>query len=202
MPVYPRECGGTSPFGDSGRWRVGLSPRVRRNRFRIRRFGVQKGSIPASAGEPRRAPAAHSDRRVYPRECGGTYYQWLVRPCPLGLSPRVRGNPESIRRAGILAGSIPASAGEPTGTGSRPRPRRVYPRECGGTERTYPDHSDHLGLSPRVRGNPLPPGRVAEPGRSIPASAGEPGPSVAPRRACWVYPRECGGTHTPSPRGR
>ena len=50
------------------------------------------------------------------------------------------------------------------------------------------------GLSPRVRGNQVIPHVVNQVNRSIPASAGEPEHRSNPRRACAVYPRECGGT--------
>ena len=53
----------------------------------------------------------------------------------------------------------------------------------------------HCGLSPRVRGNRLPPGRRGRCGGSIPARAGEP-PAISPSAApSAVYPRACGGTH-------
>ena len=56
-----------------------------------------------------------------------------------------------------------------------------------------------LGLSPRVRGNPLPPVAfvAADFARSIPACAGEPAPWEAPMETVsfGVYPRVCGGTY-------
>ena len=70
----------------------------------------------------------------------------------------------------------------------------VYPRVCGGTRGYgrgggFPD-----GLSPRVRGNQVPPGEV-QPGRgSIPACAGEPATAAAMPFPSTVYPRVCGGT--------
>ena len=71
-----------------------------------------------------------------------------------GLSPRVRGNQRAAPGRRAERGSIPASAGEPPRTGTRSRPGRVYPRECGGTPpRCRPSRSGS-GLSPRVRGNP------------------------------------------------
>ena len=50
----------------------------------------------------------------------------------------------------------------------------VYPRACGGTVPAFTAALRSYGLSPRVRGNPLPvPGQLESPG-SIPARAGEP----------------------------
>ena len=91
-----------------------------------------------------------------------------------GLSPRVRGNPKTMKSAQDAAGSIPACAGEP------PLGRRG-PAVSG-------------GLSPRVRGNRW--GNSASPQRtrSIPACAGEPAVCQPQRRPPRVYPRVCGGT--------
>ena len=71
---------------------------------------------------------------------------------------------------------------------------RVYPRVCGGTVR-IPDTPRYVrGLSPRVRGNPLPDGGRGRFRRSIPACAGEPVPQRNDKGAAKVYPRVCGGT--------
>ena len=51
-----------------------------------------------------------------------------------------------------------------------------------------------IGLSPRVRGNPL---RMVPRGQSlgsIPACAGEPQSFFCLTAPHWVYPRVCGGT--------
>ena len=50
------------------------------------------------------------------------------------------------------------------------------------------------GLSPRVRGNPLPPSIASATLGSIPACAGEPVFRRAGHGRCRVYPRVCGGT--------
>ena len=121
---------------------------------------------------------------------------WRSRPRspPTGLSPRVRGNQSGLGGGAGEVGSIPASAGEPGGGGACRSGPRVYPRECGGTERGPPGEVKRRGLSPRVRGNPgEPPVRVVCQ-RSIPASAGEPPRRRAGERGPRVYPRECGGT--------
>ena len=51
----------------------------------------------------------------------------------MGLSPRVRGNPDRWPSATLPAGSIPACAGEPTSWRGTPAGFEVYPRVCGGT---------------------------------------------------------------------
>ncbi len=53
--VYPRVCGGTRQHGYLRQMRVGLSPRVRGNLGRKTRARGRRRSIPACAGEPRRA---------------------------------------------------------------------------------------------------------------------------------------------------
>ena len=161
-------------------------------------------------------------RKVYPRERGGTAEQPDQPEAEQGLSPRARGNlPAAVPRSGP-AGSIPASAGEPSpGRGRRGR-RRVYPRERGGTVDV--DAESHAMLADWIAGV----GRVTRsPGRwfasqgqrtasrvasrlrrfnpisrraggsgprgSIPASAGEPPTIGRCSGRPRVYPRERGG---------
>ena len=224
--VYPRECGGTLErcvqfFSAGGLSREcggtevtlwerstqeGLSPRVRGNQRRRGEDGVGFGSIPASAGEPRCCDIRANWPGVYPRECGGTCEATERIEAGWGLSPRVRGNRRIALRLRAGFGSIPASAGEPGLAGTTRPPRRVYPRECGGTEEALEDFPQGTGLSPRVRGNPRRPSQSAPTPGSIPASAGEPTAASMSSLMLGVYPRECGGTRgrratCPPPRG-
>ena len=91
--VYPRECGGTMMTSYIESLCTGLSPRVRGNRRRLADGFRIRGSIPASAGEPQESGYKPQSLRVYPRECGGTFFHVLIRDPAEGLSPRVRGNP-------------------------------------------------------------------------------------------------------------
>ena len=70
--VYPRECGGTQPVHVVQPKQDGLSPRVRGNRMDVYRRDKNRGSIPASAGEPLSSRSGDAAIKVYPRECGGT----------------------------------------------------------------------------------------------------------------------------------
>ena len=70
--VYPRVCGGTKAADSPARRDGGLSPRMRGNQHRIRRFDGNDGSIPAYAGEPRGQSPGRRRGTVYPRVCGGT----------------------------------------------------------------------------------------------------------------------------------
>ena len=180
--------------GTSRKVRVGLSPRVRGNRFALLRFTARSGSIPASAGEPGAGPPRSRHARVYPRECGGTVIGMLLLAVILGLSPRVRGNRHRRRLLVRPCGSIPASAGEPYSEARALDERRVYPRECGGTSSRVAQPPASRGLSPRVRGNPRSRPRAGPRRGSIPASAGEPRVEAGIADPCAVYPRECGGT--------
>ena len=92
VTVYPRVCGGTRRFLNGSRFVIGLSPRVRGNRYTNMACSGGNGSIPACAGEPPQGPRARRQLRVYPRVCGGTSLGLSTLARILGLSPRVRGN--------------------------------------------------------------------------------------------------------------
>ena len=132
-PVYPRVCGGTAHNRADFKHVQGLSPRVRGNPLPVWHESERGGSIPACAGEPGQEPGATPVATVYPRVCGGT----LLTPADAGggqgLSPRVRGNPDSSPRIRASPGSIPACAGEPVAGMAAWSSSRVYPRVCGGT---------------------------------------------------------------------
>ena len=70
--VYPRVCGGTTPYGGLAHQRQGLSPRVRGNLPHEYARWYSGRSIPACAGEPQPKRSATYGRWVYPRVCGGT----------------------------------------------------------------------------------------------------------------------------------
>ena len=154
----------------------------------------QTGSIPAYAGEPTCRYASGGQCRVYPRVCGGTVGHIGQRRCPLGLSPRMRGNRPRGSKSGEERGSIPAYAGEPNLTYGRKRPSTVYPRVCGGTRLAASVRLAACGLSPRMRGNLVQSGVAQVEQGSIPAYAGEPNAGSGPGTGSRVYPRVCGGT--------
>ena len=137
LTVYPRVCGGTDSNRCQAAARPGLSPRVRGNRSS--------------------AHAAAAGWGVYPRVCGGTVLPSIAAASPIGLSPRVRGNRWADRVSPSPNGSIPACAGEPVNPCQTPFCTEVYPRVCGGTDPGGGPPRRHKGLSPRVRGNRLPP---------------------------------------------
>ena len=172
--VYPRACGG--------------------NLAALVKIGVGVGSIPAPAGEPSCGYAALPPVRVYPRACGGTQrIAWLNGRHP-GLSPRLRGNPVRRHLDAVVAGSIPAPAGEPLNRFGTMLTCKVYPRACGGTGSPMRVIYIGTGLSPRLRGNQELNQPYLRPAGSIPAPAGEPYDHAPPPTEHRVYPRACGGT--------
>ena len=204
--VYPRACGGTdTPLRHAIRKR-GLSPRLRGNHGGVAPRQPEERSIPAPAGEPRSRRKSRNGKRVYPRACGGTSLSNQNKTYAVPqVYPRACGGTNSYIMPRVSAmGSIPAPAGEPVinlvggevsavypracgGTASLPdaiqplyNPYVVYPRACGGTSWVSVGAAPKLGLSPRLRGNPVSIlSRAAEMG-SIPAPAGEPWLST-----CW-----------------
>ncbi len=113
---------------------------------------------------------------------------------PLGLSPRLRGNQDTMSYISSRLRSIPAPAGEPdqpSGTTGHPG---VYPRACGGTLWRSVDAESCKGLSPRLRGNQGHPYLRDRHHGSIPAPAGEPPRVGVMKYSIGVYPRACGGT--------
>ena len=192
--VYPRVCGGTRSSKRATWSRYGLSPRVRGNRLLEDVALHPIGSIPACAGEPLGSDGRTPKARVYPRVCGGTCVAPDEDQHELGLSPRVRGNPQQAAFQLRRKGSIPACAGEPRIPRSPSAHGGVYPRVCGGTLPCTVGRRMVPGLSPRVRGNPLRTPPCFTPKGSIPACAGEPTDQNLTALSRRVYPRVCGGT--------
>ena len=194
LRVYPRVCGGTMSAAVHSRIIWGLSPRVRGNQAAWPQSPSRRRSIPACAGEPAVQIPDPYRTRVYPRVCGGTHDQPAVLGSAEGLSPRVRGNPMSVRHHTGGLRSIPACAGEPRTPAITTSTTTVYPRVCGGTDFALLETAAAIGLSPRVRGNRSARRPVSPWPGSIPACAGEPLIYAVPLPHEQVYPRVCGGT--------
>ena len=126
--------------------------------------------------------------------CGGSgkSYGHLLRWD--GLSPRVRGKRIGPGEAPVVAGSIPACAGEAGKAGVEVCRVRVYPRVCGGSAWAAMMIRGVQGLSPRVRGKRGFRRRGHNWGRSIPACAGEARRVAFGNVPLTVYPRVCGGS--------
>ena len=210
--VHPRERGGSREVGGIFMVRTGPSPRARGKPAKDLVISSRTGSIPASAGEAEPRHRRADRREVHPRERGGSDQPARALESAAGPSPRARGKPQVAFRPVRFQRSIPASAGEASGSRRGCPVPRVHPRERGGSSRRNAATISSLGPSPRARGKP---GRSLfrhEAGRSIPASAGE---APLRRNACMVmrvHPRERGGSTSncawalmprgPSPRAR
>ena len=192
--VYPRVYGGTTRPPGCGYRRSGLSPRVRGNHRRLGHHGPDRGSIPACTGEPQGRFSRFGLSEVYPRVYGGTRTAAGRTSYGRGLSPRVRGNRLYQNTKRPSRRSIPACTGEPGDYGNPCELVVVYPRVYGGTTRDFVDNLPHLGLSPRVRGNPRISPMPSVIRRSIPACTGEPYSSNGGVETAEVYPRVYGGT--------
>ena len=173
---------------------MGLSPHIRGNAAAAPGLPFPKGSIPAHTGERRSERPRHPHCRVYPRTYGGTRN---LRACTIrlpGLSPHIRGNGMDLGEIRGNRGSIPAHTGERDLQLVRLAERRVYPRTYGGTRGNHDPAFHPWGLSPHIRGNDKPKGRVNPALGSIPAHTGE--RQTAPRAPTptGVYPRTYGGT--------
>ena len=194
MKDYPRVCGGTSLLSLDFHCEIGLSPRVRGNPQRTGTMAQKRRTIPACAGEPGSYLMLYRGISDYPRVCGGTSLLSLDFHCEIGLSPRVRGNPQRTGTMAQKRRTIPACAGEPTADGHNGTEETDYPRVCGGTVGTHTPDTRFLGLSPRVRGNrSLKRNTICALG-TIPACAGEPGLTAESAHRAGDYPRVCGGT--------
>ena len=109
-----------------------------------------------------------------------------------GLSPPTRGSPRGSDAPTSPGRSIPAHAGKPWASCSRPWASWVYPRPRGEAGASLEASRQTLGLSPPTRGSQLRSPSCSAPGGSIPAHAGKPGHVVRPRPAPTVYPRPRG----------
>ena len=109
--VYPRLCGGTAIARIDLSPDDGLSPPVRGNPMMFSLVLQWRRSIPACAGEPIRAEGTSAIPKVYPRLCGGTWYNLDNAGNAGGLSPPVRGNRGCRPGPGVALRSIPACAG-------------------------------------------------------------------------------------------
>ena len=193
-------CGGSSDSRWAGKANRGLSPRVRGKRGHCVLYPSVSGSIPACAGEARYNRRKTAQTKVYPRVCGGSIGVVNGVHNGVGLSPRVRGKPIVPANETPAARSIPACAGEARIASGCRTGISVYPRVCGGSWAAHHISAPRAGLSPRVRGKPVP-ARCPYPARrSIPACAGEAQTRPGRPILAEVYPRVCGGSVTASTR--
>ena len=196
--VYPRPRGGARERQLGARDQGGLSPPTRGSLARIVPTQIDRGSIPAHAGEPGPPLQILSHDMVYPRPRGGAPADPVTLPVAEGLSPPTRGSHHEAEHGPAPRRSIPAHAGEPSRRRTGTRCITVYPRPRGGAMKKRQPRPLTAGLSPPTRGS-LPQVvalRMYE--GSIPAHAGEPHALLWSRLVDPVYPRPRGGARTTS----
>ena len=181
---------------------MGSSPRVR-GTLRWRRGGwIRPGIIPACAGNTTWISSLRSMARDHPRVCGEHKSVCTPPTSCSGSSPRVRGT--LLRHEGlkILAGIIPACAGNTHCSPCQKTSGRDHPRVCGEHIAVIHPLTHGRGSSPRVRGT-LDAGfaGLVQVG-IIPACAGNTiAPSVG-RVSSRDHPRVCGEHRLPKARAQ
>ena len=131
----------------------GSSPRVRGTRFDAIVDDVERGIIPACAGNTRRGRAKHQGARDHPRVCGEHRLSASPSRRTVGSSPRVRGTPRRPHLARAPCWIIPACAGNTW-------PLRISTRSMSGSSprvrgtRVRDHHAEHeRGIIPACAGN-------------------------------------------------
>ena len=114
--VYPRTGGGNRWTGGLRRSDRGLSPHGRGKPTEAAPDTPPPGSIPARAGETAPRPGPAQPPPVYPRTGGGNPSSDRQTTSFSGLSPHGRGKRERFRGRKALPRSIPARAGETSGS--------------------------------------------------------------------------------------
>ena len=193
--VHPRVCGEPLATASATPAAYGPSPRVRGTPVLQTEPTIERRSIPACAGNPRRRTSTTATSSVHPRVCGEPPLYVPDASLALGPSPRVRGTRRRRVEHAVDEGSIPACAGNPSGRSGSGRSSRVHPRVCGEPGRRGRPIREREGPSPRVRGTPGRRRRARACGGSIPACAGNPATRSTPCRVRRVHPRVCGEPH-------
>ena len=150
--AHPRGCGADWPPATAARAYGGSSPRVRGRRFLVLPGRVDHGLIPAGAGQTSWTPDTNPSHRAHPRGCGADPPTTSRARATHGSSPRVRGRPSPDTRARVIAGLIPAGAGQTTNSWLTTGSLRAHPRGCGADFVVCAGCAVFPGSSPRVRG--------------------------------------------------
>ena len=162
---------------------------------------INRGPIPARAGQPLKPQPCAQGSGAYPRSRGATCASIAPRHALEGLSPLARGNHSCSALDASAVGPIPARAGQPPHCASHAHGHRAYPRSRGATASARRARASQTGLSPLARGNRArikrnPPGQGP-----IPARAGQPSVTAEDLRALGAYPRSRGATRNLPARG-
>ena len=172
---------------------AGLSPLARGKRNLARPNELDRGPIPAGAGETDAALPWARKSWAYPRWRGGNAAPRSSACWPWGLSPLARGKHCRPGLPSPADGPIPAGAGETAAAKARCCARWAYPRWRGGNALSA-DHSPRRrGLSPLARGKRAEATIKSPLMGPIPAGAGETRAVRGLNVSSWAYPRWRGG---------
>ena len=195
---HPRVCGEHSGEGGEPEPKSGSSPRVRGTLRDGLGSCLHAGIIPACAGNTAYVLSAFSSSRDHPRVCGEHELPELRQAAIRGSSPRVRGTPPAQPIRLLLAGIIPACAGNTLWRVVCYVRGRDHPRVCGEHSLMPSPSSSASGSSPRVRGTPDGRRKSVEDMGIIPACAGNTVCCHSLFGSWWDHPRVCGEHVTPS----
>ena len=151
---HPRVCGEHSRDRLISMMSSGSSPRMRGTLAARCHVAVLAGIIPAYAGNTWYGCRSGYSVRDHPRVCG-EHWKWT--PLPLrqfGSSPRMRGTQHDVHFIVIIAGIIPAYAGNTHVVRLAGDALRDHPRVCGEHPCPKVKHAHDVGSSPRMRGTP------------------------------------------------
>ena len=148
--------------------------------------------IPARAGKTVCISWGVFVRQAHPRAGGENLVTTVYRFSAGGSSPRGRGKLRPRTQTKQLDRLIPARAGKTRQSMPRPPNLAAHPRAGGENNDTSGLSQTANGSSPRGRGKPAAPGKIAVIRRLIPARAGKTGSPNLPTHHLTAHPRAGG----------
>ena len=153
---------------------------------------INRGIIPAHAGNTRHTHRRVARRGDHPRACGEHLSRSACRSCRPGSSPRMRGTLHGVPVGCTQPGIIPAHAGNTHCWNLKPTTPWDHPRACGEHRSSHHRHRPGQGSSPRMRGTREPISTPIALSGIIPAHAGNTIIRLLPIMAIRDHPRACG----------
>ncbi len=170
--VHPRSRGEHAHIERIAEWEDGSSP-LTRGTHAISAIAVGRVRfIPAHAGNTSRWTSGSGLRTVHPRSRGEHREKTPPRSLMVGSSPLTRGTPERRHVVAVIRRFIPAHAGNTKHHQACACRMPVHPRSRGEHVGGLHEGCSTLGSSPLTRGTPGGGRAAREPGRFIPAHAG------------------------------
>ena len=177
---------------NSTKYSVGSSPLARGTLEAIDPQLIARGLIPARAGNTRRSARTRSCIWAHPRS-RGEHIPDVTPPARVeGSSPLARGTLDNFAGNCLVAGLIPARAGNTPVTARAVQPKRAHPRSRGEHVPLRITKKERMGSSPLARGTPR--GFVERSGLVglIPARAGNTMGLTSSSYAARAHPRSRG----------